>query len=464
VKILLIRAGRANLSHYNITYPMGLMYLAAVARRAHAAAVRIVDCRFPWNGTARIVHELRTMHPEVVGLSSLTQDAPHMHQVAALVRRHAPWARIVVGGPHPTILPRPTIADENIDAVVTGEGERAFVELLGRFAAGREDDGVPGVWTRSTHPTARAEAVEDLDELPAPAWDLVDMRPYSLWPTMAPVGVRRYRSIVTSRGCPYGCIFCHRNHGKRFRPHSPGRVLEELERGAREGRARDIEVVDDVFNLDRRRVEAIAEGVLRADLRLRFQFPNGLRSDLLDDPLLALMRRMGTNWISFAIETANERLQRLIGKRLKLERAREAIAAASRLGIFCDGFFMIGFPTETEEEARRTVRFALESALHSAKFFIVVPFPETELCTRYASPPTGVDRDALRRYDYFYTRENLSAMSDHALHAVVREANQRFYREPRRLWRTWHAHPMPIFLPFFGGVVAWRGLLARLRA
>jgi hypothetical protein len=174
------------------------------------------------------------------------------------------------------------------------------------------------------------------------------------------------------------------------------------------------------------------------------------------------MRRAGTNYMSFAIETASDRLQRLIGKRLRLDRAREAIRTASELGIFCDGFFMIGFPSETEEEAGETVRFALESRLHTAKFFIVVPFPETELYARYVQAPANGDAP-LESYDYFYTRQNLSDMPDGRLHALVLDAFRRFYRDPRRLWRTWRAHPMPLLLPFFGGVVAWRGLLARLR-
>jgi radical SAM superfamily enzyme YgiQ (UPF0313 family) len=464
--MLLVRAGHATLTHYNITYPMGLLYLAAAVRRELGAEVRIVDGRFPWNGRNRILEELRRFRPEIVGISALTQDAPAMHTIARWVRETASEVFVIAGGAHPTIFPARTIADENIDAVVVGEGERALVAVARELAAGRSLDGIPGVRTRgagilpgdSGAPTEHAEIVAQLDELPLPAWDLIDARPYALWPSMAPVGVRRHRSLVTSRGCPFGCIYCHRNHGKIFRPHSAERVLEEIALLTRQG-VTDFEVVDDVFNLDRHRVEAIFEGVLGAGQRIHFQFPNGLRSDLLDDQTLATMRRGGTNWISFAIETASERLQAVIGKRLRLERARRAIEVAEGLGVFCDGFFMLGLPTETEEEAEQTIRFACDSPLHSAKFFLAVPFPETEMYERYARR----EGSAYERYDYFYTTQNVSQIPDAHLSLLAEEGLRRFYRDPRRMRRILGAHPSPLSLPFFGGVVAWRSLLARLR-
>lgn len=458
LKLLLVRAGRATLSHYNITYPMGLLYLAATARRELGAEVRIVDGRLPWNGRHRILEELRGFEPEVVGISALTQDAPALHALTRLIKEAAPRSFVVAGGAHATVFASRTLSDEKIDAVVVGEGEQALVGLARALSEGSEPAGIAGVVTRAAPAASRAVPVAELDALPLPAWDLVDTRPYAFWPSMAPVGVRRHRSLVTSRGCPYGCIYCHRNHGKRFRPHSAERVLEEIGLLVRQG-VTDFEVVDDVFNLDRSRVQAICEGVLRAGHRIRFQFPNGLRSDLLDDETLVLMRRAGVNWISFAIETASPRLQKVIGKRLRLERARRAIKTAERLGIFCDGFFMLGLPTETEAEAEETIRFACDSPLHSAKFFLAVPFPETEMFERYARREAA----AFDRYDYFYTTQNVSQISDAHLARLAEEGLRRFYRDPRRMLRILRAHPSPASLPFFGGVVAWRSLLARLK-
>ena len=120
--MLLVRAGCATLTHYNITYPMGLLYLAAAVRRELGAEVRIVDGRFPWNGRNRILEELRSFRPEIVGISALTQDAPAMHAIARWVREAAPEVFVIVGGAHPTVFPAKTIADENIDATVVGEG------------------------------------------------------------------------------------------------------------------------------------------------------------------------------------------------------------------------------------------------------------------------------------------------------------------------------------------------------
>jgi anaerobic magnesium-protoporphyrin IX monomethyl ester cyclase len=461
-RILLVRCGRATLSHYNITYPMGLLYLAAAARRDHGAEVRLVDGRFPWNGRARIAHELADLGPDIIGLSALTLHARELHEAAALARAVAPRTLIVAGGPHPSVFPDQVLRDPNVDAVVVGEGERPFGGIVSRLASGERNlSGIPGVRTRAVPRGEPGVPVDPLDDLAVPAWDLVDPRAYAVWPSMAPVGIRRQFSLVTSRGCPFGCIYCHRSHGRRFRPHSAERVLDEIARLARGGRATDFEVVDDVFNLDRDRVLAITEGVLRLGLRVRFQFPNGLRSDRLDAELLGLLRRAGTNWISYAVETGSPRLQRLLRKRLDLDLASRAIRDGDRLGIFGDGFFMLGLPTETEAEAAQTVRFACDSELHSAKFFTALAFPGTEMHARYS----GEEAPALfRSYDYYFTEKNLSSIPDERLPEIVNGALRSFFRSPRRIGRILRAHPMPLTLPFYAAAVTWRGLLASRRS
>jgi len=168
--------------------------------------------------------------------------------------------------------------------------------------------------------------------------------------------------------------------GRQYRYRSPESVIEEIRVLREQYDIHEFEIVDDCFNLNRPRMHAILQGLIDFnDPLLRLQFPNGLRSDLLEEQDIVMLRRAGTNFISFAIETASTRLQKLIHKNLGIDKAIRAITLANKAGIFCNGFFMLGFPTETEEEALGTIEYAKRSALCGATFFQVVYYPGTKL-------------------------------------------------------------------------------------
>ena len=185
---------------------------------------------------------------------------------------------------------------------------------------------------------------------------------------MASVGCRPYMSIVTSRGCPYQCAYCHQTMGKVFRKRSAESVLAEMEELRFKHGFKEFEIVDDCFNLDRERMYAILTGIRDRIGDAKLHFPNGLRTDMLEPEDMALFKQAGTVSAAFAIETSSPRLQKMIHKNLNIEKASAAINASVKAGIYSTGYFMIGFPTETYEEASATVEFAVRSSLHRALF------------------------------------------------------------------------------------------------
>lgn len=430
MKILLIKARGLTFQNFHITPPLGLMYLAGYLRETFKnIEVKILDTRVYKNRyKERLAVELKDFEPAMVGISAVTMEAKSMHEIAGMVKEVLPESKVVVGGAHPTSFLRRTLEDRNIDYVVRGEGEETFAELVRVIVEEGEVRKVKGIAYREDGDLVETEPrgyIEDLNTLPFPAWDMINIDDYARFWSMSPRGKRRYMVIYTSRSCPYRCIYCHNIFGKGFRARSPENVIEEIDILYNRYNIKEIEIVDDIFNFDSKRVERICDLIVERGYDLRIAFPNGLRSDLLNNSLLEKMRKAGTVFITFAVESASPRIQRLIKKNLRLDKVKEAIEHAVKLGIFSNGAFMLGFPTETEEEVKETIRFAVESNLHSAYFFIVTPFEGTEL---FEMVSEEVRRSLhYNEYSYYRTNHQISDVKEGKLFKLWHIAYLKFY-------------------------------------
>ena len=137
--------------------------------------------------------------------------------------------------------------------------------------------------------------------------------------------------------------------------------------------------MDDIFNLDRKRLERFCELITQRNIRIKIMFPNAIRADILTEGDVEALRAAGTCFSSFALESGSPRMQELTGKRLNIPRFLQGVEMAVKHGIFANGFIMLGFPTETEEEMQQTVEVVCASALHTMSSFTVIPFPNTPL-------------------------------------------------------------------------------------
>jgi radical SAM superfamily enzyme YgiQ (UPF0313 family) len=234
---------------------------------------------------------------------------------------------------------------------------------------------------------------------------------------------------------------------------TPGRVVDEMQEIAERFDVRQFEFYDDIFNANPKRALEVCREIVRRGLKVQLCFPNGLRADRLPDELLHALREAGTVLISFAIETASPRLQKLIRKHMNLDRLREAVTLAEKLRILCFGFFMLGFPTETRAEAEQTVRLALSLPLHGGMFFITVPYVGTEMHhdlavqegadgTTDTSLPYMFAEHSSYAADPNYTSSTLSTMSAAELKRLQRWAYFRFYSDPRRIRRIVRDAPL----------------------
>ncbi len=425
--------------------------------------VRIFDLGTDGSDLTRFRKAVREWQPHVLGLSAITIEASSMEAMASAGRAEAPLSVIVVGGPHATAYPERCAQDPNVDYVVAGEGEATVVHLLSTLTRGGDPASVPGLYFRGDSGdvifTPERAAIQDVDGLPFPAWDLVDIDFYARRNSFSDSGRRRHMLVFTSRGCPFKCIYCHEVQGKKFRSRSPENVLAELRTLRERFGINDFEIIDDIFNFDRERMLDILERVRRLKPLPSLHFPNALRTDILDERQIAALRASGTRSLCVAVESTSPRLQKLVKKHLKVQRVAENIDIAVRHGMLVRGFFMLGFPTETYEEARATVDFALQSNLHQALFNIVTPFAGTELYEVYQEMlrQKGVDTVPFQHMQFKTANWNLSAMSDAELFGLQKEAYRRFYLNPNRVARMVLRHPKPLDLVWYAAPLA--GLL-----
>jgi len=451
MKILLVESGVTAPERfvYQCYPPHGLLYLASYLRKKMPGhQLRLFDMMEKRARPEALRNELISFAPDLVAIHAMTFQASCLHAVAALVKQWNPHCAVAVGGPHPSAMPERVMEDQHIDLAALGEGEDTFVELVERLDRGASLAGIAGTVARHEGEPVRGPDrpfIENLDELPFPAWDLIELRRYfsDVMLNQNDITCRReLTTIFTSRACPFNCIFCHHLFGKQFRARSPESVLEEIELLYREHGIRELHVIDDCFNFQPERAMTILEGVLQKGLDLKFAFPNGIRGDRVPAELLALMVRAGVYKVNFGIESGSPRLQKLIKKGLDLDRIRDGIERTAARRIFTHGFFMLGFPGETRSEMKETIEFACRSRLHTAGFALLTPFPGTEVHRMALATGKRVEFDP-DDASYMRLSGNLTAEDDATLAAMHRRAHWKFYGSPRRLYRVLADMPRP---------------------
>lgn len=418
--------------------PLGAMYLATAIQMEGSDEARICDLRLHTSEPGYFKNRIDDFSPALLGVSAMAYETDEAVNLCLQAKQLNPDIKTIIGGPCVSTFESALIDDVDVDYTCHGEGELLFPALIKSIAEGEEQPQIPGLGYMANgkaviHPRKIPEV--PLEEFGFPAWDLIELEKYFDLPRQGQIFARReYMSVFTSRGCPFRCAYCHNVFGKKFRARSPEHVLEELTILYQNYHIREISILDDSFNIDRDRLLAIAEMVAESGMDLKFNFSNGIRADMADDEILNALQKMGTYKLAVAVETASPRLQKMIHKNAKLDKLDLVIRKADALGMITWGFFMLGFPSETEEEVLKTTRFARNSKLHLASFNIVNPYPGTELFD-LANLPGESEASVTDSYDFLSTNLNVSNVSTERLKEIRRNTNLLFYLNPVRLFR-----------------------------
>lgn len=333
--------------------PVGLMYVAASLRQQHPEIlVKILETSMDARSDEDLARELLAFDPDLVGIRSISLFEDELKRVARVARRTL-GVPIVAGGPIATARRGPLLQEiPEIDFLVVGEGELAFAGLFG----GKTGKGLVTRQGDRIADSGDGDIVDNLDEIPNPDYSLVDLERYQNHLSYA-YNHRRQGVLLTSRGCPYLCTYCNTFAGKTARLRSAGHVVAEMEEMFHQHGIQDFYVVDDIFNLDRKRTAEVFRRIIGLGKSWRLYFVNGLRADIMTRELVDLMVDAGTVWVTYAVESGNVRVQQLIKKNMRLDRAADIINYSQDRGIVVNVNTMYGFPTETAAEAQETLEY-----------------------------------------------------------------------------------------------------------
>ncbi|AEC52607.1 methyltransferase [Pyrococcus sp. NA2] len=410
--------------------PLGLAYLASMVREEHD--VKIIDGIAEDLTFSDVMKRIKRYDPDIVGITATTSAMYDAYTVAKIAKRINEDVFVVMGGPHVTFTPELTMKEcPCIDAVVRGEGELTFKELVEALEKNRPLKGILGLSYRKENGKIKNEPprplIQNIDEIPMPSYDLLPMDRYKVDGT--PFG-----TIMTSRGCPFNCVFCSSSlqFGKRWRGHSVDRVIEELSILRNEYGKKEIEFLDDTFTLNRKRAIDIAMRIKREGLDITWTASS--RVNTFNEKIAKAMKEGGCHTIYFGIESGSQRILDFIGKGITPKQSIDAVKTAKKAGLRTLGSFIIGFPDETREEVETTIRFAKKVGVDFAQFTIATPYPGTRLWA-YAVEHNLLLTRNWRKYTTIDPVMKLKHFTPEQISRLLRKAYLSFYLRPKVLIR-----------------------------
>ena len=444
---------------------MGLGYLAGALLAAGYEDVALFDAEVEDESLAS--HLSRERY-DVLGISSPTPLIYEAWEAAALGKEQG--AITILGGPHLTLMPDESMQRDEVDLVVRGEAEETIVEIMQALeGTGLQGSGpsqlrlpdepwgaIAGLSYRNLAGTVvhNPDRVlrSDIENIPWPAYHLFKIERYTnLQPLTDGLDPHaRAYTLVTSRGCPYQCIYCSKPiTGNTWRARPPEDVVAEWRYLVNEMGATEIGITDDVWNLKLDRAKEICRLLIAEGLNhVPWVTVHGMRADHTDAELFQLMKQAGCKRVGFGVESGNQAVLDSIKKRQKLDDVRRAFRETKAAGLQTMGFFIFGLPADTEESMDDTIRLALELDPDLANFMIAAPYPGTELweIARRDGRLFSMDWHDYAIHDE-KARYELPTLPPDLVERKWHEAYRRFYLRPGRIWRkavspdTWRRLP-----------------------
>lgn len=368
-RILLIRPDYQD-SHYEYTgLPAGLGYISEALERA-GIEHKVFDMSLN-RKKEQLQKCISIFKPELIGISMMSFKYKDHYALADFIKEKNPCIEVIAGGPHVSTFREDVLKEcRSIDYGVTLEGEFAVKELCLREVKPKDVKGLLYREGGNVIYSGDREFIVDLDSIPFPRYQHFDIKRY---PAFIP--------LLTSRGCPYNCIFCpvKVTIGKKLRVRSPDSVVGEIEYWYKAG-VRVFNIIDDNFSFNKKRVLDICSEIKNRKLEgLTLSCRNGVRADTIDREMLVAMKDAGFNYLAFGVESGSEKMLNIIKKGEKLADVENAIRNACDLGYMVTLFFIIGLPHETEEDAYKSLLLATKYPVFDIRFYNPIPFPGTEL-------------------------------------------------------------------------------------
>lgn len=335
--------------------PLGLASLVANIEGYHET--KIIDLELNPN----LLDALKSFQPDIVGVTFTTPLYNQALDIFKIVKKYSESIWTVAGGPHCSAVPETVISSSFVDTVIPGEGEIAFNKFLKSPTRGI---------------MAREPLIADLDSINFPDRDLLDNQKY-VW-SVPGKGIQPMATIMTSRGCPFKCIFCSQKviFGNNVRYRSVPGVIEELKLIVDKYHIRHFSFLDDTLGLNHERTFGLCDSIIKEKLNITFE--GYTRVNVVTFEMLKKLKEAGLNRISFGVESGNQHILDAAKKGTTLDQIRKAYEIADEVGLETRLSVIFGLPEETEETIINTIEFIKKLKCKQAYINIGTPFPGTE--------------------------------------------------------------------------------------
>lgn len=359
-----------------IAPPLGIAYMAGVLQENNID-VEILDASAEDMDFKDVEKELLKRKPDLVALTALTPTIGRALETAQVVKETLPDSIVVMGGYHPTFNFIETLEDENVDIVIRGEGEYIMLNLVQALENQSSLHDVKGIVFEDKNSkeivvNPEAPLIQDLDELPFPALNLLPMDKYRLLDMDT-----HMTTMITTRGCPMQCSFCSSAamHGKKIRERSVENIVDEIEYLKTNYDIDTIAFMDDTFTLKKRKVMAICDEILKRNIEIMWGCTS--RVDTLDEKLLKKMKEAGCITIFIGVESADQQQLDNMCKNTTIAKIENAFKIARKLKIRTIASVALGMPGDTKEIMNKTVNFVHKLKPNYAIYSLATPYPGT---------------------------------------------------------------------------------------
>ncbi|MBP7652244.1 cobalamin-dependent protein [Candidatus Dependentiae bacterium] len=422
--------------------PLGLLYIASYLKK-YNYDVSITDAfSFGLSGED-IIEEISKEKPDVIGFSVLTSGGKIALDLTKLIKKKFPEILIVLGNIHPSIFAEHYLKNKSADIIVHDEGEVTFSEIVIKFNQKNKWNDIKGISfiddAGKFVTTEKREVLENLDEIPVPARELIPINQYRMQFYFHPyANTQYYKMIMTSRGCPYKCSFCTVHKSGKIRYHSVERVRDELKILLDGYNSKFIFFMDSLFMSSRKRVLDICNMI--NENKFKFDWGCEGRVNLAEPSLLKEMKKAGCYEIAYGIESGVQELLNNINKNCTIEQIESAVKYTKEAGIKVMGLFILGLPGEEKKLSYQTIKFAKRLNLDIAQFSICTPYPGSELYNNLINEKKidPFDWEKYSQYANFTDNEPIwtpEKITGSEIKKIVMNAYIQFYFRPKIIFK-----------------------------
>mgnify|MGYP001592949398 CR=1 FL=1 len=369
--------------HDNPTFPLGLGYLAAVLRK-EGHGVIVIDAAAHRLKKDEIINEIKKHKFDVLAIGGLITLFKYINSLTSDVKKLYPNIKIISGGSAASTVPSLFLKRTKVDIGILYEAEMTIIDILKAFKDGTPLKDIPGIAFKDESGNVIVnplrERIDNLDNLPFPAYDLFPMEIYLKYDLY--LGTKNYTNgakwmkISRTRGCPWRCTFCARNFGNPYKIRSADNVIAEMKMLYSNYGITYFEFQDETFTVHKRSTKEFCDRLIESGHN--FKWSCLTRADMVDKELLQKMKDAGCFYINFGLESGSQRMLDAVDKKIKVERMEQAVRWVQEVNIDLAHSFMIGIPGENKETVQETIDFCKRLNLHP-NFFICTPYPGTIL-------------------------------------------------------------------------------------